>query len=138
MSKAKILLLAMVLLSLVMPGLATGVTVPGRLRVGLATDLPSVSVSRNSPQLVAESSGKEVARLSSMKIEPVVEILTPAVFRLQVAALKDEGQAHGLAAQLRRSQGESADAVFDAGSDLYKVRVGSYGTALHGDAVGSL
>lgn len=128
MSKAKILLLAMVLLSLVMPGLATGVTVPGRLRVGLATDLPSVSVPRNSPQLVAESTGKEVARLSSMKIEPVVEILTPAVFRLQVAALKDEGQAHGLAAQLRRSQGESADAVFDAGSDLYKVRFGSYGT----------
>lgn len=128
MRVSRILLLAMMSLGLAIPGSAPGVTIPGVLRVGLATDLSAVSVPRNSPDLVAESSGREVARFSSMKIEPVVEILTPAVFRLQVAALKDEGQAHGLAAQLRRSQGESADAVFDAGSDLYKVRVGSYRT----------
>lgn len=98
------------------------------LRVGLATDLPSLSVPRNSQQLVAEVADGIVARFSSMKIEPQVEILTPAVFRLQVAALKDEGQAYGLAAQLRQSLNESADVVFDAGSDLYRVRVGSYGT----------
>ncbi len=98
---------------------------PETLRVGLATDLPRVSVPWNSQQLVAEASGGVVAKLSSMKIEPAVEILTPAVFRLQVAALKDEGQALGLAAQLRQ---ESADVVFDAGSDLYRVRIGSYST----------
>ena len=69
-----------------------------------------------------------MARLSSMRVEPTVEILTPAVFRLQVAALKDEGQAHGLANQLRESLNLSADVVFDAGSDLYRVRIGSYKT----------
>jgi stage II sporulation protein D len=98
------------------------------LRVGLATDLAAVSIPWNSQQLLAEASGGVVAKLSSMKIEPSVEIVTPAVFRLQVAALKDEGQAHGLAAQLRQSLGESADVVFDAGSDLYRVRIGSYRT----------
>lgn len=103
-------------------------SLPATLRVGLATDLPAVSVPWNSAQLVAEADGGVVAKLSSMKIEPAVEILTPAVFRLQVAALKDEGQAHGLAAQLRQSLQESADVVFDAGSDLYRVRIGSYRT----------
>ena len=101
---------------------------PVTLRVGLATDLPTVSVPWSSQQLVAEASGGVVAKLSSMRIEPVVEILTPAVFRLQVAALKDEGQAQGLAAQLRQSLQESADVIFDAGSDLYRVRIGSFGT----------
>ncbi len=103
-------------------------TVPEVLRVGLATDLPSIEVPGNSPQLVAESAGREVARLSSTKVEPLAEILTPAVFRLQVAALKDEGQARGLAAQLYQSQGQPADAVFDAGTDLYRVRIGRYPT----------
>jgi len=101
-------------------------TAPIMLRVGLATDLPSVTVPWNDQQLVAESSGRVVARLSSMKIVPRVEILTPGIFRLQVAALKDEGQAHGLAAQLQQTLGQSADVVFDAGSDLYRVRIGSY------------
>ncbi len=98
------------------------------LRVGLATDLPAVSIPWNSNQLIVGNLLGEVVRLSSMKIVPSVEIITPAVFRLQVAALKDEGQAHGLAAQLRQSLAVSADVVFDAGSDLYRVRAGSYRT----------
>lgn len=98
------------------------------LRVGLATDLSSLSVPWNGTQLVAESSGRVVARLSSLRIEPAAEIVSPGVFRLQAAALKDEGQAQGLAQQLQRSLEEPADVVFDAGSDLYRVRVGRYAT----------
>jgi len=101
---------------------------PIMLRVGLATDLRSLSVPRNSTQLVAESSGRVVARFSSLRVEPAAEILSPGVFRLQAAALKDESQAQGLAQQLQRSLNEPADVVFDAGSDLYRVRVGRYTT----------
>ena len=49
-----------------------------------------------------------------------------AVLRLQVAALKDEAQARGLAQRLQEATGQPADAVFDAGTDLYRVRVGRY------------
>lgn len=99
---------------------------PIMLRVGLATDLPSLSVPWNSTPLVAESSDGVVARLSSLRIEPAAEILSPGIFRLQAAALKDEGQARGLAQQLQGSLEEPADVVFDAGSDLYRVRVGRF------------
>ena len=120
--------LALLSSSWVDQGRVAAAPVPDRLRVGLATDLPSIVVPRNSQPLVVASAGVAKANLSSMTIEPVAEILTPGVFRLQIAALKDEGQAQGLAAQLRQSQGQSADAVFDAGTDLYKVRVGRYAT----------
>ena len=67
-----------------------------------------------------------MSRISSLKIEPAAEVLSAAIFRIQVAALKDEGQAEGLARQLSATSGERADVVFDAGTDLYRVRVGRY------------
>ena len=48
------------------------------------------------------------------------------LYRLQVAALRDEGQAAELARRLRALTGLAADSHFDAGVGLYRVRVGSF------------
>ncbi len=102
--------------------------VPSRLRVGLATDLEELVLPCCDGDLIAESNGRVVAQVSSLKVEPGVEIKTPAVYRLQAAALKDESQAQGLAKQLGSRFGLPADVVFDAGIDLYRVRVGRFPT----------
>ena len=102
--------------------------VPSRLRVGLATDLKELVLPCCDGDLIAESNGRVVAQVSSLKVEPGVEIKTPAVYRLQAAALKDESQAQGLAKQLGSRFGLPADVVFDAGIDLYRVRVGRFPT----------
>jgi len=100
--------------------------IPSRLRVGLATDLSELVLPCCDGDLVAESNGRVVAKVTSLRVQPAAEIKTPAVFRLQAAALKDESQAKGLAARLGSRFGMPADVVFDAGSDLYRVRVGSF------------
>jgi len=102
--------------------------VPSRLRVGLATDLEELVLPCCDGDLIAEANGRVVAQVSSLKVEPGVEIKTPAVYRLQAAALKDESQAQGLAKQLGSRFGLPADVVFDAGIDLYRVRVGRFPT----------
>ena len=102
--------------------------VPSRLRVGLATDLEELVLPCCDGDLIAESNGRVVAQVSSLKVQPGVEIKTPAVYRLQAAALKDESQAQGLAKQLGSRFGLPADVVFDAGIDLYRVRVGRFPT----------
>ncbi len=103
-------------------------TSPRLVRVGLATDKSVVTVPCCADELIAEGGGRVVSRIVSLKIEPLAEVLTPAVFRLQAAALKDERQALGLAQRLSQSLGEPADVVFDAGTDLYRVRLGRYET----------
>ncbi len=103
-------------------------SVPRVVRVGLATDLPAVSLPCCESELVAEAGGGSVAVVSAMRIEPWAAVARPPTFRLQVAALKDERQARGLAAALAERTGEAADVVFDAGTDLYRVRIGRYET----------
>ena len=103
-------------------------TPPRLVRVGLATDESVVTVPCCADELIAEAGGRVVSRIISLKIEPLAEVLTPTVVRLQAAALKDEGQARGLAQRLSQSLGEPTDVVFDAGTDLYRVRLGRYET----------
>ena len=109
-------------------------SVPSHLRVGLATDLEELVLPCCDGDLIAESNGRVVAQVSSLRIEPGVEVKTPAVFRLQAAALKDESQAQGLAAQLGSRFGMPSDVVFDAGIDLYRVRVGEFPTRVEAEA----
>ncbi|MBV8201925.1 MAG: SpoIID/LytB domain-containing protein, partial [Acidobacteria bacterium] len=56
------------------------------------------------------------------------------VYRLQVAALRDERQAQDLARRLERDTGQPGDAHFDAGIDLYRVRLGRYASRDAADA----
>ncbi len=107
---------------------------PRVVRVGLATDLEAVSLPCCESELVAEAGGQRVAVVSAMRIEPWAAVARPPTYRLQVAALKDERQARGLAARLAERTGETADVVFDAGTDLYRVRIGRYPTREAADA----
>lgn len=101
---------------------------PPSIRVGLATDLERVD-------LPCCDAGVELAAGDVTYPLSVPTTVTPAdvlarqpVYRLQVAALKDELQARGIAQYLREATGQPADTVFDAGSDLYKVRYGRFAT----------
>ncbi|MEM7354237.1 MAG: SpoIID/LytB domain-containing protein [Acidobacteriota bacterium] len=95
------------------------------IRVGLASDLRSFRLPCCDPRLVLHAGGEALPLTQAFEVEAVAT-LQRAVYRLQVAALKDERQARGLAERLAETTGQPADEVFDAGTDLYRVRVGRY------------
>src|SRR6185503_5371934 len=98
------------------------------LRVGLLSDQASVTFPCCGAQPRAVWEGQTWALTRALRIEPAPEGTEPGVFRIQVAALRDPGQADTLAASLRRTTGSAADSVLDAESGLYRVRVGRYAT----------
>jgi stage II sporulation protein D len=105
------------------------------VRVGLKTDLPSVILPCCDEALTVDLGGGSetgaatpVVVVAPLKVEPAAAAVRTASFRFQVAALKDEGQARELARRLGERLGQPADAHFDAGIDLYRVRVGAYPT----------
>jgi stage II sporulation protein D len=100
--------------------------IPGLIRVGLATDQPSVLLPCCDGDLVAMVGDSPLASVTGIRVEPVVEIASPSVFRIQIAALRDETEAEGLAAAVGGEFDIEPDVVFDAGSGLYRVRVGEY------------
>ena len=104
------------------------VKAPQQIRVGLATDLAQVTLPCCGSEVTAELGSARLPVVSPLRVEPLSAVAGHQVFRLQVAALKDEGQAKGLAERLRRTTGDAADAVFDAASDLYRVRAGRFET----------
>ncbi len=99
---------------------------PKSVRVGLATDLAELWFPPDGGELAISAAGAHVALATALRVEPAAGAAGGGSWRLQVAALKDEGQARGLAATVGRQTGEPASVVFDAGSDLYRVRVGRY------------
>ena len=98
-----------------------------RVRVGLATDLEEVELPC-CDGILRDPLPKDEAAVGTLKVTAAPETSSLSTFRLQVAALKDEGQAEALAQRLKGLLGDSAEARFDAGSDLYRVRGGSYAT----------
>ena len=110
------------------PPVARRSAVLERVRVGLATDLPAVTVPCCGGTLVAMSGDRQLAVQSPIVIKPLLEGAEPGAYRWQVAAFKDELQAGRLAAELGQELAEPGDAVFDAGTDLYRIRVGRYPT----------
>lgn len=102
------------------------VTAPILLRVGLATDLDQASIPCCSPELILAAADRRWAVRTSLRVLPAAGTARQGHFRLQVAALKDEGQARELAAGLGVRSGYPTDFHFDAGVDLYRVRVGQF------------
>jgi stage II sporulation protein D len=96
------------------------------LRVGLLSDQASVTFPCCAPGLRAVWEGQTWALTRALRVDPAPEGTEPGIFRVQVAALRDPGQAEALAANLRRAAGEPADSVLEAESGLYRVRVGRY------------
>ncbi len=101
-------------------------TAPLTVRVGLATDLGAVEIPCCGAEVVATAGGRPLASAAPLRVEPDVAPGAVGGYRLQVAALKDEQQARGLAARLAELADGETEVVFDAGSDLYRVRVGRY------------
>lgn len=108
------------------PPIVTLPTGPLVVRVGLASDLDAIDLPCCDPRLQLLAGELKVPLARAVRATPAATVVDHAVLRLQVAALKDERQAQGLAARLTKSTGHQADAVFDAGTDLYRVRVGRF------------
>ncbi|HEV3073674.1 MAG TPA: hypothetical protein VHB47_04585, partial [Thermoanaerobaculia bacterium] len=66
---------------------------PILLKVGLASDLPAVSLPCCEAGLRLSAGGKVVAAVSSIRVEPAAAGAQAGIYRLQVAALRDERQA---------------------------------------------
>ena len=106
---------------------------PRTLRVGLATDLDTVDLCCDARVRVATREGP-VPLDRSIQVAPDSAVQGDAVYRLQVAALKDERQARSLAAFARRETSLPSDAIFDADRDLYRVRVGRFSRRAEAEA----
>ncbi len=98
--------------------------VPETVRVGLATDLEKVVLPCCGADLRAQAGETQVALVEPFSIEPAATG-SRGTYRLQVAALKDERQALGLARRFEARFGVG-EVVFDAATDLYRVRVGRF------------
>ncbi|MEM1180109.1 MAG: SpoIID/LytB domain-containing protein [Acidobacteriota bacterium] len=96
------------------------------LRVGLSTDLETVTLPCCDPRITLKAGDLELSFNSPIRVRPAAEVTGTAVYRLQVAALKDERQAQGIADYLSSSTDHPASSVFDADTDLYRVRVGAF------------
>lgn len=100
------------------------------IKIGLASDLPTIVLPccEGDVRIQIGNDPRPVAVVSPIRVEPAAGAAELGVYRIQVAALRDEGQASGLAQSLSDRLGQPADSHFDAGGDLYRVRVGSYPT----------
>ena len=116
------------------PPVAPGPAVPIALKVGLATDLATVTLPCCDGGVTARVGDRVLALASPITVEPAVGAAERGVWRLQVAALRDERQAQELARRLERETGEPGDAHFDAGIDLYRVRIGRWTAREEADA----
>jgi stage II sporulation protein D len=98
------------------------------LRVGLLSDQARVVLPCCARELRASVGGRTWATVSAVAVEPAPEGTVPGIFRVQIAALRDPGQAEALASRIGRVSGEPADAVLDAATGFYRVRVGRHST----------
>ena len=101
---------------------------PLLVKVGLASDLEAVTFPCCEEPLQVAVETQEVAAASSLKVEPAAASAQKGFYRVQVAALRDERQAQDLAKRLEKESGQPGEATFDAGIDLYRIRVGHYPT----------
>jgi stage II sporulation protein D len=101
---------------------------PLLVKVGLASDLDSVVFPCCEEPLDVMMEDQALPVSTSLKVEPAAGTAQQGYYRLQVAALRDERQAQNLARRLERDSGQPGEAYFDAGIDLYRVRIGRYAT----------
>ena len=99
---------------------------PILLRVGLESDLVRVDLPCCDAGRTIEAGGQTLRLDRPTRVEPGIEPGSGAVLRLQVAALRDDAQAAALASRLAARWGWPADAHFDAGVGLYRVRAGRF------------
>lgn len=103
-------------------------TEPLLVKVGLASDLETVTFPCCEETLDVAVEGQALPVTAALKVEPAAATAQGGYYRLQVAALRDERQAQDLVQELERASGQPGEAFFDAGIDLYRVRIGRYPT----------
>jgi stage II sporulation protein D len=104
------------------------------IRVGLASDLATVSLPCCSGETTVSGDDRVLAMVSPVRIEPAAGASQAGFYRLQVAALRDEHQAQELVARLESQTGQPGDAHFDAGIDLYRIRLGRFASREEAEA----
>ncbi len=109
---------------------------PGLVRIGLASDLDSVTLPCCEGELSVDVGGTRLDVASPLRIRPATTSTGGAFFRVQIAALKDEEQAKELARRLGKLSGEPADARFDAQAGIYRVRLGRYAERVAAEEAG--
>jgi stage II sporulation protein D len=98
------------------------------VRVGLASDLARYELPCCEGEVTISVDGESVTLRPPLDVEPAAAGVAAPERRLQVAALRDEGQAETLSRDLSARTGWPADVRFDASSGLYRVRVGRFAT----------
>ena len=98
----------------------------GWVRIGLASDLESVTLPCCEGELSVDVGGIRLDVASPLRIRPAATSVGGAFFRVQIAALKDEDQAKELARRLGALSALPADARFDAQAGIYRVRLGRF------------
>jgi stage II sporulation protein D len=107
---------------------------PPVLRIGLLTDLETVTLPCCDGEVTAEIGGEQLELVSPVTVRPAARADSPTVWRLQAAAVRDERTATDLAARLAARTGAHADARFDAQRGLYRIRVGAWPTREEAEA----
>lgn len=102
--------------------------VPDRIRVGLETDLGQVEVGCCGRELMLVAGERKISFAGRAVVQPVAQSEALAVYRLQVAALRDESLALAMVERLRLHAPGPWDLVIDAGRNLFKVRGGAAST----------
>lgn len=100
---------------------------PSWVRIGLATDLESVTLPCCDGDVAVDVGGTRLDLVAALRIAPAAASLGGITYRVQIAALKDEDQAKELARRLGGLSGWPADARFDAQAGIYRVRIGKFG-----------
>lgn len=101
---------------------------PAIVRIGLATDLEKVTLPCCDGEVTAEAGASRLEVVSPVTVQPAAGVAGAAVYRVQLAALRDDRQAAELARRITAKSGERADVRFDAQTGLYRVRLGRYAT----------
>ncbi len=99
---------------------------PERVRIGLATDLETVELPccRSAAHAEFDDGARQVR--SAVRVRSAAGAGEAPVWRLQLAALREPQEADELARRLGQMAAAPADSRFDAGSGLYRVRVGRW------------
>jgi stage II sporulation protein D len=99
---------------------------PATVRVGLHSDLESVTLPCCDGEVTAVAGNVRLEVVSPVTIRSLAQPGSAPVWRLQAAALRDQGPAAQLARRLAAKTGERSDFAFDAGSGLFRVRLGAW------------
>ena len=109
---------------------------PTTVRIGLLDDLERITLPCCDGEVVAQVGGEALEVLSPVTLRPAGGRAGASVFRLQIAALRDEEQARELAQRLVAAGVERSDARFDAATGLYRVRSGRFATRAAAETAG--